>query len=298
MSQSAMSCKTILVAVIAALGCAGVGFSPLSAAKKMKPEELVSLHLDAIGPADARTGMKSRMFRGEGVWRVLQGGRAQLPGTVFEASDGDSISLRFDTRGNPTYYGEHLVYNGKDVRIFQGFQAGRSPLGEFCMNNKALLREGLLGGVTSTAWPLLHLEARGAKLKYAGLKKVANRQLHRLDYKARKSGGPAKIQIFFEPDTYRHVQTQYRYEVPGGIGASPDQSAGVQSTYVTLTETFSNFQDIDGLMLPAGWKIHYNRSNQGGGPGSMVAEWEFAFKNAVHNEPIDPSLYELGAAAR
>ena len=226
MSLSAMSCKTILVAVIAALGCAGVGFSPLSAAKKMKPEELVSLHLDAIGPADARTGMKSRMFRGEGVWRVLQGGRAQLPGTVFEASDGDSISLRFDTRGNPTYYGEHLVYNGKDVRIFQGFQAGRSPLGEFCMNNKALLREGLLGGVTSTAWPLLHLEARGAKLKYAGLKKVENRQLHRLDYKARKSGGPAKIQIFFEPDTYRHVQTQYRYEVPGGIGASPDAIGG------------------------------------------------------------------------
>lgn len=285
MSLSAMSRKTILVAAIA-LGCAGVGFSPLSAAEKMTPEELVSLHLDAIGPADARTGMKSRMFRGEGVWRVFQGGHARLPGTVFEASDGDSISLRFDTRGNPTYYGEHLVYNGKDVRIFQGFQAGRSPLGEFCMNNKALLREGLLGGVTSTAWPLLHLEARGAKLKYAGLKKVENRQLHRLDYKARKSGGPAKIQIFFEPDTYRHVQTRYSNAVYGRAAST------------TVTETFSNFQDIDGLMLPARWKIHYNRSNQGGGPGSMVAEWEFAFKNAVHNEPIDPSLYKLGAEAR
>ena len=297
MSLSAMSCKTILVAAIA-VGTAGIGFSPLSAAKKMKPEELVSLHLDAIGPTDARAGMKSRLFRGEGVWRVLMGGRAQLPGTVYEASDGNSISVRFDTRGNPTYYGEHLVYNGKDIRIFQGFQAGRSPLGEFCMNNKALLREGLLGGVTSTAWPLLHLEARGAKLKYAGLKKVEGRELHRLDYKARKSGGPAKIQLFFERDTYRHVQTQYRYQVPGGIGANPDASAGVQNTYVTLTETFSNFQDIDGLMLPARWKIHYNRSNQGGGPGSMVAEWEFAFNNAVHNEPIDPALYELGAAAR
>ena len=213
MSLSAMTSKTMLLVAIA-VGYAGIGFSPLSAAKKMRPEELVSLHLDAIGPADARTGMKSRIFRGEGVWRVLQGGRAQLPGTVYEASDGNSISVRFDTRGNPTYFGEHLVYNGKDIRIFQGFQAGRSPLGEFCMNNKALLREGLLGGVTSTAWPLLHLEARGAKLKYAGLKKVDDRQLHRLDYKPRKSGGPAKIQLFFEPDTYRHVQTRYRYEVP------------------------------------------------------------------------------------
>ena len=123
MSLSAMSRKTILVAAIA-LGCAGVGFSPLSGAEKMTPEELVSLHLDAIGPADARSGMKSRVFRGEGVWRVFQGGHARLPGTVFEASDGDSINLRFDTRGNPTYYGEHLVYDGKNVRIFQGFRAG------------------------------------------------------------------------------------------------------------------------------------------------------------------------------
>ena len=281
MSLSAMSRKTILVAAIA-LGCAGVGFSPLSAAEKMTPEELVSLHLDAIGPADARSGMKSRVFRGEGVWRVFQGGHARLPGTVFEASDGDSISLRFDTRGNPTYYGEHLVYNGKNVRIFQGFPGGRSPLGEYCMTNKALLREGLLGGVTSTAWTLLHPEARGAKLNYAGLKKVEGRQLHRLDYKARKGGGPETIQLFFEPDTYRHVQTRYSNAVYGRAASK------------TVTETFSNFQDIDGLTLPARWKIHYNsRSGM-----VMVAEWEFAFKTVVHNLPIDPSLYKLGAEAR
>ena len=281
MSLSTMSRKTILVAAIA-LGFAGVEFSPLSAAEKMTPEELVSLHLDAIGPADARTGVKSRVFRGEGVWRVFQGGHARLPGTVFEASDGNSISLRFDTRGNPTYYGEHLVYDGKNVRIFQGFPGGRSPLGEYCMTNKALLREGLLGGVTSTAWPLLHPEARGAKLKYAGLKKVEGRQLHRLDYKARKGGGPETIQLFFEPDTYRHVQTRYSNAVYGRAASE------------TVTETFSSFQDIDGLTLPARWKIHYNsRSGM-----VMVAEWEFVFKTVVHNQPIDPSLYELGAEAR
>ena len=285
MSLSAMSRKTILVAAIA-LGCAGPGFSPLSAAEKMTPEKLVSLHLDAIGPADVRTGMKSRVFRGEGVWRVFQGGHARLPGTVFEASDGNSISLRFDTDGNPTYYGEHLVYNGKNVRIFQGFPGGRSPLGAYCMTNKALLREGLLGGVTSTAWTLLHLEARGAKLKYAGLRKVEGRPLHRLDYKVRKGGGPETVQLFFEPYTYRHVQTRYSNAAYGRVATT------------MVTETFSNFQHVDGLTLPARWKIHYNRSVQGGGPGSMVAEWEFAFKTVVHNQPIDPSLYELGTAAR
>ncbi|MCY4586058.1 MAG: hypothetical protein OXB98_08490 [Bryobacterales bacterium] len=274
-----MSRKTILVAVIA-LVFAGLELSPLCATEKMTPGQLVSLHLDAIGPADARSGMKSRVFRGEGVWRVFQGGHARLPGTVFEASDGDSISLRFDTDGNPTYYGEHLIYNGKNVRIFQGFPGGRSPLGEYCMTNKTVLREGLLGGVTSTAWTLLHPEASGAKLKYAGLRKVEGRRLHCLDYKARKGGGPEKIQLFFEPDTYRHVLTRYSNAVYG------------RAATTTITETFSNFQEVDGLTLPTRWKIHYNSRS------GIVAEWEFAFKNVVHNQPIDPALYELGAAAQ
>ncbi len=296
MSTNGISSRRTWIAAIALTLVPGA-LSTAHGAKKMQPEELVGLHLDAIGPADVRTSMKSRVFRGQGVWRVLQGGRAQLPGAVFEASDGESISLRFDTQGNPTYYGEHLVYNGDDVQIFQGFQGGKSPLGEFYIGNKSLLREGLLGGVTSTAWPLLNLEARGAKLKYGGLKKVEGQELHRLEYKARKGGGPAKVRLYFEPETYRHVRTEYDYEIPGGIGANPDASAAQQSTYINVVETFSEFQDIDGLTLPVKWKIHYNRSSQGPGPGSFVAEWEFTFSSATHNQPIDPALYEMGAKA-
>ena len=62
---------------------------------------------------------------------------------------------------------------------------------------------------------------------------------------------------------------------------------------MTVTETFSNFQDVDGLTLPARWKIRYHNRISG-----FVAEWTFAFNTVVHNQPIDPSLYELGAAAR
>ena len=266
----------------------------LWAQKKLKPEELVELHLDSIGPAELLENTESRVFRGRGVWKVMIGGQGHVPGAVFQASEGASCSFRFDTEGNPSYYGEHLIFNGENVRIFQGFQNGRSHLGEFFQANQGIIREGLLGGVTSTAWPLLALETRRPKLKYAGLKKVAKRKLHRLDYKARKGGGSVRIQLFFEPETYRHVQTSYRYEIPGALGANPDASAGMQRTYVQVTETFWNFQDIDGLTLPANWKIHYNRSNQGGGPGSAVSEWGTAFSTAVHNEPIDPAYYEPG----
>jgi len=267
----------------------------LPAKEKLKPEKLVSLHLDAIGPAEARANAKSRVFRGSGIRRVLVGGKGQVLAAVFYASDASSSNFRFDTQDNPSYWGEHLIFDGKTAHIFQGFQNGWSDLGEFFRVNKPLLREGLLGGVTSAAWPLLALEARRPKLKYAGLKKVDDRELHRLDYKVRKGAGSVRIQMFFEPDTYRHVQTSYRYRVPGGIGDNPDASVGIQPTYVAVTETFWNFQPVDGLTLPANWKIQYDRSNQGGGPGSTVSEWEVAFSNVVHNEPIGPSYYKLGA---
>ena len=139
----------------AALLAVAVFPAALAAKKKLEPEELVSLHLDSVGPADVRASTKSRVFRGKGMWRVLLGGQGQVPGSVFYASDGSSCSFRFDTQGNPTYYGEHLIFTGGDARIFQGFQNGRSHLGEFFQANQVILREGLLGGVTSTAWPLL-----------------------------------------------------------------------------------------------------------------------------------------------
>ncbi len=265
----------------------------LPAKEKLKPEQLVALHLDSIGPAEARATAKSRIFRGKGMWRVMVGGQGQVPGSVFQVSDGTSSSFRFDTQGNPSYYGEHLIFNGEDARIFQGFQNGRSHLGEFFQANQALLREGLLGGVTSTAWALLSVDSRNPKLKYSGLKKVDDRQLHRLEYKPRKGAGTTQIHLFFEPETYRHAQTNYRYEIPANLGADPDASARLQRTYLHVTETFWNFREIDGLMLPANWKIHYNRT----GAGSVVSEWEMGFASAVHNEAIDPSYYTPGTKA-
>jgi len=38
------------------------------------------------------------------------------------------------------------------------------------------LREGLLGGVLSAAWPLLRLAQQNPKLEYRGLKKMEGRQ--------------------------------------------------------------------------------------------------------------------------
>lgn len=271
----------------------------LPAADKLKPEQLVELHLKSIGAPEALAAVNSRMYRGQGIFRAVIGGQGQVAGAVFEASDRKLLSFRFDTGNNASYYGEHLIFDGDEAKIFQGFQNGRSTLGEFFKANDIVLKEGLLGGVTSVAWPLLAMSERAPRLKYAGLKKENGVELHRLDYRPKKGGGSLKIEIFFEPETYRHVRTEYSYNIPGGVGGGgPDSSADVQPTYITVTETFGNFQPVDGLTIPANWKILYNRTNQGTGPGSIVHEWEIAFSTVVNNEAIEPSYYQPGAKAQ
>lgn len=120
------------------------------------------------------------------------------------------------------------------------------------------------------------------------------RQLHRLDYQPRKRKGDLKIELYFDPETYRHVRTDYRSSVPAGIGSDPAQSSGLQHTISRLTETFDNFQPVEGIMLPALWKLRLDVSNQGrAGASPHVSEMELAFQQVRHNETVDPQSFKI-----
>jgi hypothetical protein len=72
----------------------------------------------------------------------------------------------------------------------------RSEFGEFVRTQDVILREGLLGGVLSTAWPMLDLDARKAKVGYEGKKKIDNRQLLTLSYRPMKATDLPDFPIF------------------------------------------------------------------------------------------------------
>ncbi len=266
------------------------------AAEKLTPEALVEFHLQSIGPEQARAAVESRRFTGHAIWRVITGGSGQIPGPVLAVSEKDRASLRFVSQGLTNHSGEHFVFDGKDANVLRAFQNGFSGLGEFVLSNNVVLKEGLWGGTVFANWALLDLDGRQPKLKYAGLKKLEGDELHRLDYKPRKGGGKLDVELYFEPETYRHVGSRYRFEIPGGQSPSAEASAGVQSSYLTVTELFSNFREVDGVFLPANWMIRFDRSNQGSqGRGSYLSELEIGFQSVAHNAPIHPEAYKLGA---
>ncbi len=241
--------RAVLVLALAAPAASG-------AAEKMKPEEVVAHHLDAVGPAEARAA--ARHLQGSCAMTAPSGGGAagSLMGRFSLDSDPGrfAFQMKFPSEGYPAE--SFGVQAGKpDVGFV--LPGRRSALGNFVSTNDAILREGLLGSLFNAGWPLLALQERGAKVAYDGLKKLEGRELHRLRYRAKKGQGNLEVFLYFEPDTFRHVASVYRTSQAQQMGVTMESSSSQPDVYLQLTETFGDFKSEKGLNVPSTWTIRY-----------------------------------------
>lgn len=70
------------------------------------------------------------------------------------------------------YPAEKFTYDGKKIKINFVQHRQRSVLGSFIHSNNVIMEEGLLGGTLSTAWALLDMPNKKAKLFLNGTKKL------------------------------------------------------------------------------------------------------------------------------
>jgi hypothetical protein len=274
--------------------------------QKLKSEELVARHLDSVGTAEARSKASTRVASGETRFVVRLGGSANVDGQAMMVSSG--AKLRFGIRlPLNDYPGEDMAFDGAKVATGLLPQGRRSQLSAFLSSQNLPLREGLIGGTLSTAWPLLRLDQTQPKLDYRGLKKVDGRQLHELSYRPRKGSGDLKVSLFFDPETFRHVRTRYSFEVGATIGTreSPNQNS---ESYYSLTEDFEDFRAVDGLTLPYKYKLQLSVQGNSAAavisapptvqglpnnPASLLHDWTFTIKMIEHNTKIDDPVFVI-----
>jgi hypothetical protein len=173
------------------------------------------------------------------------------------------------------YPGEHFAFDGNKVTIgYIDFNV-RSKLGDFLRQFHGLLKEGLLGGTLSVAWPLLDFQERDPQLKYAK-RKFGGRPLHELRYSPKSRSGMERLQIklFFDPETFRHVMTSYI-----------DRSEGIQNYVAEFKEQFDDFREVDGVMLPHRYTIDYSVT------GNFIGHWTIKAQQCRHNVTIDAQLF-------
>jgi hypothetical protein len=132
-------------------------------------------------------------------WLVKEGGNGQAQGRVLLSSQGDMNLLKmiFEAEENPTWF----KFDGNKASVSQFRPGRRNSLENFFASYEVIVKEGLLGGTLSEAWPLLKLEAKNPKLENAGIKQIGGKDLLALKYTPRK-GSELKITLFFEPDTF------------------------------------------------------------------------------------------------
>src|SRR5258708_29280113 len=137
--------------------------------KKMELPELISRHRGAIGTAAARGALKGRFAAGTVKYVSRMGSSPNVDGTVGLVSLNPKLrySIKFPSQQYP---GEQLAFDGKhlDVGVLPGGR--RTALGLVALQQDLPLKEGLLGGVLSTGWPLLK-DPVNARLEYKGTKK-------------------------------------------------------------------------------------------------------------------------------
>jgi hypothetical protein len=256
--------------------------------KKLTAEGLVARHLESVGTAEARTKASTRVVSGDTKFVVRIGGAANVDGNAMMVSSGGKLRFGIKLPLND-YPGEDMAFDGAQAATGLLPQGRRSSLSAFLSSQNLPLREGLMGGTLSTAWPLLRLDQTQPKLDYRGLKKIDGRQLHEVGYRPRKGSGDLKVSLFFDPETFRHMRTRYNFEIGATIGTRENSNQNTES-YFTLTEDFDDFRAVDGLTLPHTYRMQFSRE---GRSGSALHDWTVTIKKIEHNTKIDDPVFVI-----
>ncbi|MBN2321429.1 MAG: hypothetical protein JXR49_20285 [Acidobacteria bacterium] len=288
----------------------------------MTPEALIENHRASIGGAEVLSKIKSRGISGKASVKFILGATGDISaGDFMLVSEGPKLGLKM-TFGDINYPGEYFAFDGDAVTAGYINPRQRSPLAEFIFLYNAVMKEGFLGGVLSTAWPLLDSDEKQPAMKL-GVSEVEDQRLYTLEYGlSGKRPGNMKVRLFFDMENFRHVRTEYRVHMaddltaarkiltaddlnpwdpdnreegsifiagePGRMAQKPTIMDSLADSKYLLVEKYDNFADVGGLALPMNYSIHYSVEGQG---LSFIAEWKIAAEIFTNNGTVDQTFF-------
>ena len=259
-------------------------------AQKMTAEDIIAKSLDAIGTSSDRAKITNITIIGESAFAQGSSTAEMSPGKCALASEGNK-SLFAMTFTIPLYPLEKIIYDGKNVDVAYGRPGVRSGLGEFMADYQGIIKDGLVGGVLLNGWSFYDIGSRNVKVSYEGTKKVDGREVYALSY-APKKGSDARIRVYFEKDTFRHVRTEYRVSSSAQMGADPNMSAAQSENRKELTEDYSDFKTENGLTLPHTYKLHYYKQEN---HASREYFYTLTLKDFYFNTKLEASTFDINA---
>jgi hypothetical protein len=261
---------------------------PSLAGDKLKPEEIVAKNLESIGTAEARAKVQSRIAGGTVVATFLTPA-AQFKGRAVLASEGNKslINMQFDSAN---YSQESVSFDGENVTVGYARAGVRSNLGDLVWTYRPIVKQGLVGGELSQAWPLFNLSETKPKLSGGGTKKMADRTVYVVKLIPR-GGSDMEISLFFDSETFQHVRSEYVHVITPQIGMTVDSSKSQIPTRYKMIEEFSDFRKEGELTLPHSYKISLELDTR----IPFRGNWELTLDQFGFNQAIPPEMFNSTA---
>lgn len=262
----------------------------LATAQKLKAEDVIAKHLEAIGPAASRASDRSRVMVGSAraIFKA-SGASGAIDGRAVFGSVQNKVLMAMAFTA-PNYPGDKFGFDGKKLTIAYQRPGVRTTLGHFLLTNSSLVKEGLMGGTLSSAWPLLNLGERGARVSYSGTDKIEGRTVHKLNYSPDK-GSDVKISLYFDSETFQHIRTQYEMVISTRLAAGGvDNQAGQRETRYKMVERFTDYKKEGELSLPHSYALEFEiiKTN-----GSSSDKWEIKLEQFAFNQEIDSKSFDV-----
>jgi hypothetical protein len=257
---------------------------------KLKAEDLIAKHLEAIGSPAARASERSRIVAGtsRAIFKVRSSSGAIDGRVVFGSVNRKALFAMAFTA--PNYPGEKFGFDGKKLTVGYLTPGIRSALGNFLVANDELFKEGLMAGTLSSAWSLLDLTGRKAKVEYAGTDKIDGKPVHKLKYLPNK-GSEVKVTLYFDATTFHHLRTQYDQVIATRLGAGGvDNQARQAETRYKMVENFSDYKKEGELTLPHSYTIQLEITKLN---GSSLDKWEMNLEQFAFNQEIDEKSFDV-----
>ncbi len=266
------------------------GANQSSFAQKLKPEDVVTKHLESLGSPEARAAVKSRVAQGIVVTSIRIGGSGQSRGGAVMASQQEKslIGLIFGPRDDAN---EKMAYDGIRLTVGEARPGVRTRFGQFLMTHEILFKEGLIGGTLSSAWPLLSLADKMPKLRYSGTKKIEGRQTHVLVYEPR-TGNNLEIKMYFDAETFQHVRTEYEQVFSAPAVSTPEDAARQKETRFRLTEEFSDYRKEGGVNLPHTYRLQFTVDAPN---NPVVQDWVVSLNQFLFNKDLDAKQFDVNS---
>ena len=235
------------------------------------PRQLAALHIESVGNPAVLSQIKSIASVGTAKVEFTSGGLENLGGLTVMISEGPKMAIAMQFP-NIDSSGEYFAYDGKEVTVRDLIPGGKSPLADFLYRYDKIMKNGLLGGVYSNAWPLLNISRGGATMKIRKTG-VEGKDLFELEYRPRDYHAEMKICLYFDPETWRHVRTHYYLSTDGDFNTNP-----------SLTEKFDNFIKVRELTLPHSYTLYIEEP--------AVAKWNIEISEWIFNGPeANPQIF-------